>query len=65
MSIVAVAIGSWGFGHRASYDWVCRLYDQLLVDHPDVLFVASAGNTGNKFRRPSHTVGAPASCKRR
>eukprot|EP00804_Cyclotella_cryptica_P011584 CCRYP_012102-RA/>CCRYP_012102-RA protein AED:0.01 eAED:0.01 QI:401/0.87/0.88/1/0.75/0.66/9/4552/1275 len=58
-----VASGSWGFGYRTSYDWVCRLYDQLLVDHPDVLHVSSAGNTGNKFDSPFNTIGAPASCK--
>lgn len=58
-----IASGSWGFGYRASYDWVCRLYDQLVFDHPDVLHVASAGNTGNQYSSPFNTVGAPASCK--
>jgi len=58
-----IASGSWGFGYRTSYDWVCRLYDELLIDYPDVLFVSSAGNSGNKFSSPYNTVGAPASCK--
>ena len=58
-----VASGSWGFGYRESYDWVCQLYDQQLVDRPDVLYISSAGNTGNKFDSPWRTVGAPASCK--
>ncbi|KAL7539054.1 hypothetical protein ACHAXR_009628 [Thalassiosira sp. AJA248-18] len=65
-----IANGSWGFGYRESYDWICQLYDQLLVDYPDVLYVASAGNSGNKQldgdggdSSPYGTVGAPASCK--
>jgi hypothetical protein len=58
-----IASGSWGFGYRTSYDWVCRLYDELLVKHPDVLHVSSSGNTGNKYESPYETVGAPASCK--
>ena len=58
-----IASGSWGFGYRTSYDWVCRLYDQLLIDHPDVLYVSSAGNSGDKYSNPFHTIGAPASCK--
>jgi subtilisin family serine protease len=58
-----IASGSWGFGYRSSYDWVCRLYDQLVFDRPDVLHVSSAGNTGNQFASPFNTIGAPASCK--
>ncbi|KAL7546088.1 hypothetical protein ACHAWF_009425 [Thalassiosira exigua] len=58
-----IAVGSWGFGRRDGYDWVCRLYDGLVANRPDVLYVASAGNTGDKFDSPVGTLGAPASCK--
>ena len=42
---------------------MCRLYDQIVYEHPDVVHVSSAGNTGNKFNSPYHTIGAPSSCK--
>ena len=35
----------------------------MLVDYPDVLYISSSGNTGNKYSSPFNTVGAPASCK--
>jgi hypothetical protein len=34
-----------------------------MFEHPDVLHVSSAGNTGNQYSSPFNTVGAPASCK--
>ena len=34
-----------------------------MVDYPDVLYISSSGNTGNKYSSPFNTVGAPASCK--
>lgn len=38
---------------------MCQLYDQLLIDFPEVLYVSSSGNTGNKYNSPFNTVGAP------
>ena len=60
-----IASASWGTSYMSTYDWTCRLYDQLLVDHSDILLVTSAGNNGgdSKHGSPFNTISAPASCK--
>jgi hypothetical protein len=56
--------GSWSAGYKP-YSTRCRMYDSSLRDNFDnMLFVASAGNTGNDVPgRAMNTIGEPASCK--
>lgn len=48
---------SWG-GAQDKYDLTTIAVDKYMFDHPDVLIIFAAGNTGN-----ANSVGNPANCK--
>lgn len=61
-----IANGSWSTKYRA-YSTSCRLFDdELYNDYQDVVYVASAGNSGRNAQMNAsqmRTVGNPAGCK--
>ncbi len=57
---------SWGWPIGGSYDQGSWQVDKYASEHPDVLFVIAAGNSGKQDAQGQHlakTLGAPASAK--
>ena len=57
-----IHIGSWGRNYQSVYSQDCQDIDEALFIYEDVLYVASAGNDGDR-ENPWRSIKNPADCK--